>query len=222
MELHLFHIDPASVDAARVEPLLSEEERARRAEYRFAKHQHQFTVTRALIRTTLSQFADVAPREWRFTLGAQGKPSIANDGVALQFNVSHTEGLIVLAVATAEVGVDVEATSRETDHLAVGRRFFSAPEYEELARSSDAARAFFHYWTLKESYIKACGGGLSIPLSTFAFTPPNVDPPQIRFIRRNDDPDAWRFVTLRKGEHQMAAAVRTREDLRVTTREAEL
>ena len=49
-------------------------------------------------------------------------------------------------------------------------RFFSDDEYKYiLAGQEDRISRFYDLWTLKESYIKYVGKGLSIPLDSFSF-----------------------------------------------------
>src|SRR5262245_53131282 len=78
----------------------------------FALPRHRYLVTRAVVRTVLSRYADLSPAEWVFASNAYGRPEIANDhGPArdISFNVSHTSGLIVLGVAHRRaLGVDTE------------------------------------------------------------------------------------------------------------------
>ena len=57
-------------------------------------------------------------------------------------------------------------TGRQAAGREIARRFF-APE--EAAAVEARPERFFDYWTLKESYIKARGGGMSIGLSKIAF-----------------------------------------------------
>jgi 4'-phosphopantetheinyl transferase len=108
----------------------------------------------------------------RFSYSKKEKPSLAppHDGSGVNFNISHSGGIALLAFARRrEVGVDVEQIRRDSDLQAIARRFFSANEQTQLARLTDDERvdAFFRCWTRKEAYIKATGDGLSLPLSQF-------------------------------------------------------
>ena len=68
------------------------------------------------MRTTLSRYGTTAPRDWRFVTNAHQCPSVDDSQAgspSLQFNLSHTDGLIALAVARGvRVGVDVERADR--------------------------------------------------------------------------------------------------------------
>lgn len=159
--------------------LLTDEERAQMARFYFERDRLRYRVTRALVRSTLSRYAPVAAAEWRFVTNDYGRPAIADrhgDACALRFNVSHTHSLITLAVSRdADVGVDVENVAQRAAPIEIADRFFSPDEAAELgALAPDRQQhRFFEYWTLKESYIKARGMGLSIPLDKFTFSYPS-------------------------------------------------
>ena len=95
----------------------------------------------------------------------------------LQFNVTHTEGLIGVAIARdISVGIDAESISRRTrsDPLRLARRRFSTAEIEQLETIQEREARNLHFmkiWTLKEAYVKAVGRGISAPpgLSGFSF-----------------------------------------------------
>ena len=183
--------------------LLSEEEVAKHARFHFARHRHRYLVTRAMVRTVLSRYAQVAPRDWRFAANEYGKPSIAAEHTEardVEFNLSHADGLIVLAVTRDRaIGVDVENVfAREAD-IRIADRYFAAEEVLELRSlpHEKQRQRFFEYWTLKESYIKARGLGLSIPLERFAFH--LQGPGQIRLTITPDLQDCaecWWFSQL--------------------------
>ena len=92
----------------------------------------------------------------------------------LHFNLSRSggvEGWVVCAVADTEVGCDVEQVG-DWDK-AVARHYFKNYEYvDTVAQFTHEARRerFFRYWTLKESFMKATGLGLSLPLRSFRIT----------------------------------------------------
>jgi len=75
-----------------------------------------------------------------------------------------------MASSTSPLGVDIEVI--KPIDMKIAERFFSRREYQNLIQQheSDQLDYFFKLWSLKESYIKAEGKGLSIPLDTFSFT----------------------------------------------------
>ena len=84
------------------------------------------------------------------------------------FNISHSGDWVVLATGPSPLGIDVERI-KDID-LDIAKRFFSGREYDDLMLKPDEERFsyFFNLWTLKESYIKAVGKGLSLPLDSFS------------------------------------------------------
>jgi 4'-phosphopantetheinyl transferase len=156
--------------------ILSDAERDREPRFQFARDRLRYLLTRTLVRTVLARYAPVAPHEWVFTTNRYGKPCVANNCRAarrIAFNVTHTDGLIMLAVGRdIAVGIDAEHVRRHESCLSIADRYF-APEEVEALRSlpqSMQLLRFLEYWTLKESYIKARGMGLSIPLDRFSFS----------------------------------------------------
>ncbi|WP_010250348.1 4'-phosphopantetheinyl transferase family protein [Acetivibrio cellulolyticus] len=104
-----------------------------------------------------------------FSKSEYGKPYIAGNE-NFHFNLSHSGDWVVCAVDNMPVGIDVEKI-HDVD-LNLSARFFSEEEHSYLITLDEKERreAFFELWTLKESYIKADGRGLSIPLNSFSFT----------------------------------------------------
>ena len=198
--------------AAAYDALITPEERQRVLAFRFEKHQRQSLAARALLRTVLSQHAPVAPTEWRFGTGTNGKPFVTAPAShqGLHFNLAHTHGLVVCAVSQghARLGVDVEALDRNTSAAEIADSHFSPDENALLRRvpAEHHHHAFMRLWTLKESFIKATGEGLSTPLEQFGFeidTAPVRGPSAVpvRFqAPLQEQPTQWRFTqwTLRE------------------------
>lgn len=158
----------------RYDALLSVEERAREARFRFARDQRRHRVTRALVRTVLSRYAAVRPEDWVFSAGAHGRPEISAPRPAppLEFNLSHAADLVMLAVTSGRtLGVDTESIGARAADIDGLDRYFAPQESAALLAlpPQERRRRFFELWTLKESYIKARGMGLSIPLDAFRF-----------------------------------------------------
>ena len=137
-----------------------------------------------------------------FVYGPQGKPDVAasQNSSRLRFNLSHSGELALVAVSrNVELGVDVEQIKPDFAGLEIARRFFSPQECAKLECVLPNARAdaFFDCWTRKEAYIKARGGGLSIPLDSFevAFAP-GEEPALLQVRNSHDAPSHWRFHAL--------------------------
>lgn len=191
--------------------LLSLSERVQHGRFHFEKDRRCYLVTRWMVRTVLSRYVPtIAPVDWTFVPGPYGRPQITNPqpaAQALRFNLSHCDGLVVLAVTTGrEVGIDTENTSRHAP-LEVADHFFSPHEAQALRSLplDEQALRFWELWTLKESYIKARGMGVSLPLAQFSIdlgTPGRV---AIAFDGIADDPAAWQLWHYRAGLHHRVA-----------------
>lgn len=194
----------------RFDAMLAPEERARVAGMHFPEDRHQQLVARGMVRSLLSHYVpECPPADWRFERNTHGKPRIALGAPAaaqgLNFNLAHTTGLVVLAVARVpQLGVDVEHSGKRAP-LNVARRHFSATEVaalETLPPEQQPLR-FQRLWTLKESFLKAIGTGVVGGLGTMTF---HFDTDGVRF-ERAADPDAtrWRFREIEVPEGYLVA-----------------
>jgi 4'-phosphopantetheinyl transferase len=219
-EIHLWLTDdraictPTLLGAYR--SLLDTNERTQQQRFHFEKDRHRYLVTRALTRSVLSRYAPVTPENWRFRKLEHGRPQIINpEAIGLTFNITHTTGLIVLAVMSGgELGIDAENIVERTAPLDVAPRYFSSNETSALRALPPEAQneRFFHYWTLKESYIKARSQGLSLPLDRFSFQWPDAQSIAIEFDPRlADAPENWDFQLLRPTHEHLLAVCSSRQ-----------
>jgi 4'-phosphopantetheinyl transferase len=98
---------------------------------------------------------------------------------ALQFNVSHSANIALIAVGSEHrLGVDIEQIRSDVDTNSLAERFFSVRERAGLQALPDPIRVlgFFACWTRKEAFLKATGDGFSFPLADFSVTThPDLD-----------------------------------------------
>lgn len=97
-----------------------------------------------------------------------GKPSFDGD-VKFKFNISHSGTKAMCVMSEHEVGCDVEQVRKA--NIKIAKKYFSADEYTFIMSFHTEAEkmdAFYRIWTLKESYIKCTGFGLSLPLKNFS------------------------------------------------------
>lgn len=166
--------------------LLSSEERAREERFRFPKDRLIYLTTQALLRISLSRVVRRHPAEWQFVRNEFGRPELrpSRDTPPIDFNVSHTNGLTACVLAwNKPSGIDVEDLRREFDPVELADRFFSPAEANDVRRCPARKRKerFLSYWTLKESYVKARGMGLQLPLDSFSFQLPRERAATINF-----------------------------------------
>lgn len=188
-------LDVDDDELARCRALLSGGELARADRFRFEKHARRFAVARAFLRRTLGEVTGRRPESIEITTTEHGKPLV--DGI--EFNLSHSSDLAVMAVAESRVGIDVERV-REKPALQIAERFFAPDEIAELHRApaGDQLHAFFRCWTAKEAYLKARGEGITLPLDWFAVS---LDRDAPSLLRANgDDPSRWSLRRVDVGE----------------------
>jgi 4'-phosphopantetheinyl transferase len=88
----------------------------------------------------------------------------------IKFNVSHSGNWIVAAVFDSEIGIDCEVIKEMDSHLDIAKKYYSKKEYDYLQKACSLPEEldkFYELWTKKESFIKAVGKGLSLPLRSF-------------------------------------------------------
>ncbi|HEX5229401.1 MAG TPA: 4'-phosphopantetheinyl transferase superfamily protein [Bryobacteraceae bacterium] len=182
---------------------LSEDETARAERFRFDWHRRKYILGRAALRALLGSYLGIGPADVRFVYGPHGKPALAEASNTLRFNASNSGDLAACAFTrSCEIGVDVEHHRLVRDFEHIANRFFSPAEAAEVLAlpESGKVQGFFNCWTRKESYIKALGGGLSIPLDSFEVTlRPGVAP---RMLSLDGSAEAARCWTL----HEFAPA----------------
>ena len=197
------------------ESWLSPDEKRRYRRYIRNRDRELFLLAHALLRHTLSQYADADPAQWRFENGEHRRPELVGPltDLDLRFNISHTPGLVAVLISDGiDAGVDVERTSSAVDPAKLAQNVFSSAEIRALeGLEHDALHTrFYECWTLKEAYIKARGLGLSLPLRKFAFSVDRDLDVRVEFEAPiHDDGSQWQFALWRPtGDHQGAVALR--------------
>lgn len=177
-EIHLWY---ANLSDAATAPnireglsLLSDDELRRMSGFHFERSQRDYFFTRVFLRRTLSRYVGISPKDWCFARSPHGRPTVAwpKDIAWLEFNLSHTDGMLVLAIGmNMELGVDVERSDRAGLDVKFATTFLSGQELDDLSNIPQfLLRAkILEYWTLKEAYAKALGLGLLLPFKSFSF-----------------------------------------------------
>jgi 4'-phosphopantetheinyl transferase len=151
--------------------LLTRPERIRAARFKFTADRTRFVAARIALRLLVARYARIAPEDVVFGSDGRGKPRLATGQVPLEFNVAHSGGLALCALAVGRfVGVDVERIDRRVDPFQISGRYFSPDEHEYLkaVRRDRLAAEFFRLWVRKEACLKAWGDGLALPLASFS------------------------------------------------------
>lgn len=176
---------------------LGPDETERWLRYRFDEHRQEYLCGRALTRWVLGHYLGCSEASLQFGANAYGKPQLRDSG--LHFNLSHSGGVNVLAVSRrGPLGVDVERADGRRVCDNVARHHFAPLEraWLDALPPEQRLRGFFSIWTLKESFIKAVGQGLSFPLSAFAF---QMSGKALVLHQTNPTSEAWHSALLDLG-----------------------
>ena len=146
---------------------------ARYERYRHDADREMFLLGRVMARAMVGNAAGWAPTSWQWQEGPHGRPEIAAPPTPLRFNLAHSAGLVVCALANDhDIGIDLEDLERPPIDRHLVRRYCAPAEAEDIeSRGEHGWRdRFLHYWTLKEAYLKARGLGISVHLADICFT----------------------------------------------------
>lgn len=132
------------------------------------EHKEYHAHAHNLLRECLKTYGITYCAETPLTKNDMGKPALA-EHPEIHFNLSHAKGISACITADRECGIDCEQIREYRPNVA--KRAFSASERELLESLPEDKRdiMFTRLWTLKESYVKAIGTGISYPLDTVGF-----------------------------------------------------
>lgn len=166
-EVHLWRADLQSDPAAYGE-VLSPEEWVRAGRFHFDRDRRRFIAAHGLLRIILSRYTGIAPHELRFGAGPHGKPMLEPNFTGLQFNLSHSDELMLLAVCRSrEVGVDLEFMRENVPYESLAAHYFPPTDAWQIRTSPPAERVglFYETWTITEARLKAAGTGFAAAAS---------------------------------------------------------
>lgn len=157
---------PAAADVE----ALSTAERLRAGRFVFERDRRRYLAAHCFLRSVLSAHLGLPAQRIDYREGAFGKPELAPGLGGCAFNMSHSDDVVVVAVAPqGEIGVDVELLRPVSDAQELAASNFTRAEQRELALTPPPLRdlAFLRGWTRKEACLKAVGCGLAIAPESF-------------------------------------------------------
>jgi len=157
---------------------LSRTERERASRFQSETHRLRWSRSRALLRRMLGGYLDRDPDAIEFASAPTGKPAVAEGG-ELEFNLSHSGGLVLVALTVANpLGVDVERERDVRDPLAIAGRVLGAEETERLRSLPEAhrRREFLRSWVRYEAALKCRGDRLGAPANHAGLHLIDLDP----------------------------------------------
>ena len=209
-EIHVWraYLDRTETLLQQFEATLSTDEKARADRFVFRRDRNHFVGTRGILRELLGRYLSRSPEDLQFDYGVLGKPSLRREifKQSIQFNVSHSHGLALLAFTVGRnLGVDVEFVRSGFASEEIADRYFSPSEVAELRVLSPSLReeGFFLCWTRKEAYIKARGEGLQIPLDSFHVSLTPRKPERLQ----SPDSSRWNLRSLSPDPRYVGALV---------------
>jgi 4'-phosphopantetheinyl transferase len=182
--------------------LLSLEEQLQWEKFRHDRDRDRYLITRVMTREVLGSYLGIEPQALRFQRSPTGKPELECGlyTTHIEFNITHCEGLVALALAQEPVGIDAEPKNRQIE-LDVARLVLSSEEQCELQSWPIEHRRYrlLQYWTMKEALVKAMGVGFSKPLDSVGVEFTGKSKPQICYLL-GEVPEAGKWFVFQSAD----------------------
>ena len=171
------------------------------ASFKFAVDQQRSLMAHLIVRVYYAQYLNKPWASFELVYNQQEKPQLAHFPQEY-FNISHSGNRVVVAFSDQEIGIDIEKNKGDRRYIA--HRFFTEEEIfdmKDMASEYEQIQYFYRLWSLKESYMKAIGKGISMSLSSFAFKKENKTFSLLFSVEDSD----WYFHTPDyESEYQMS------------------
>lgn len=147
--------------------ILTPERKAKALRFRRSEDQSRGMAAGVLELYTLWKGFGIPRKGLRMEREEQGKPFLP-EYPQVHYNLSHSGAWIVCAAGDQPLGIDVEQAAKYSERII--QRFFHSEEVEDILSRplEERSEVFAEYWTMKESFMKLCGTGFSMPLKSFA------------------------------------------------------
>lgn len=169
--VHLQEEEEFKLSESRLLPYVQETTRTNISKYKSAVNRQRKIAGEALANIAVRKCFRL-PEHFSptFFYSEKGKPYISErdlSGNNIFFNISHSGQWIICGVSDRELGIDIEEIKKAKTKVA--ERFFTKEECDSIAglEGEEQDRYFYLLWTVKESYLKYLGTGLTKPLNSF-------------------------------------------------------
>jgi 4'-phosphopantetheinyl transferase len=160
----------SDADYTRLADTLSAAEHDRAARFGTDELRRRWTTGRGTLRALLGRELGIAPEAVTLRRGRRGRPELGDSSGRVDFNVSHTRGIALVAIArglpeATRIGVDVEHEDRDVGADRLATKFLTPREQATIKPLDAQGRRyrFLRHWTCKEAMSKATGDGLAAP-----------------------------------------------------------
>lgn len=120
-------------------------------------------------------YTEAEPENWHIEKTAEGKPFF-KEKPEIKFNISHSGEHCAIMISDSVCGADIEEIRPFPQRVIKRICTYEEQKYLSLLPEKKQETAKWMLWTLKESYVKAVGKGLSYGMKNISFTNlPNVE-----------------------------------------------
>ena len=139
-----------------LENFLKYEEIEKLTAYKSEVSKINFAVSRSILNKGFETILDIPFSDVIVLRDKYYKPYIKNQN-EIKFNISHTDGYVVIGFSKRELGIDVEKVNDDFAFEDILENCFTFREIDNIGLN---APMFYKYWTAKEAYLKYEGYGL--------------------------------------------------------------
>lgn len=163
---------PIKINSSSLIPYVSKEKREKVENFFKEDDKLRSIYGELLIRYMVISELKINNSHIKFHYTKYGKPLLLEPH-NIHFNISHCEKYVVCAIDNNPVGIDIEKIET-IDFIDIANKFFTKDEanyiypQSEINTLEESTNKFYEIWTLKESFIKCIGLGLSLPLNSFS------------------------------------------------------
>ncbi|MFC0518295.1 4'-phosphopantetheinyl transferase family protein [Mucilaginibacter angelicae] len=198
--------------------LLMPDEIKRAERYYQEKDRQRFIVSRAALRTILGRYLGQQPEDLRFEIGPNKKPFVKTTGAAINYNVSHSDEWVTIAVSKTGVGIDTEKIDRSFAYKEILADNFSGDEIRFINQSNPEEK-FILLWTRKEAITKLTSQGLDERIKNI----PCLDGNHLTNSNIINSPKAIKLVSFRLDSSNLATlAYESKDAIAIQFRDIDL